>query len=88
MSVAADNLGSVNSPVDRDLPEPLPRQVAAVLRREIYDGHLTGRLPSEADLAARFEVTRDPTIRDALAILRDEGLVTVLRGRGWFVVKH
>lgn len=46
---------------------------------------LAGRLlPSEADLSAEFLVSR-VTVRRALEVLRDEGLVSAKQGFGWFV---
>jgi GntR family transcriptional regulator len=44
-----------------------------------------GSLPSEAELGREFGVSR-VTVRRALEVLRDEGLVTARRGAGWFVV--
>jgi GntR family transcriptional regulator len=41
-------------------------------------------LPSEADLAARFRVSR-VTVRRALGMLKDAGLVGSRQGFGWFV---
>jgi len=43
-----------------------------------------GALPSEAELGREFGVSR-ATVRRALELLRDEGLVTARRGAGWFV---
>ncbi len=43
-----------------------------------------GRLPTEPDLAARFQVNRH-TIRRAIGALADQGLVRVEQGRGTFV---
>jgi DNA-binding FadR family transcriptional regulator len=40
-------------------------------------------LPSEADLAARYAVTR-VTANRAVRVLRDEGLVVHRHGTGWF----
>jgi GntR family transcriptional regulator len=57
--------------------------VADELRTEIADGHV-GTLPSEAELGERFSVSR-VTVRRALELLRDEGLVDSRRGSGWFV---
>ncbi len=50
------------------------RQVADVLRQQIHAGTFDHALPAEAELAAEFTVSRN-TIRDSLALLRDEGLI-------------
>jgi len=42
------------------------------------------RLPGETELAARHGVGRS-TVREALKLLEQEGLVVSERGRGWFV---
>jgi len=57
------------------------RQVVAELRREIAeDGYGSGgRLPSEKALAEHFGVSRG-TVRQALAVLRNDGVVTSRRG--------
>ncbi|RMI34305.1 GntR family transcriptional regulator [Nocardia stercoris] len=50
------------------------RQVADVLRQQIHAGTVTDALPSEAELAADYAVSRN-TVREALGLLRDEGLI-------------
>ncbi|WP_280269229.1 GntR family transcriptional regulator [Nocardia wallacei] len=50
------------------------RQVADVLRQQIHTGTFEGALPGESDLAAEFTVSRN-TVRDALGLLKDEGLI-------------
>lgn len=45
------------------------------------------RLPTETALADRFEVSR-PVVREALAQLRDDGLIQVRRGSGSYVQKR
>ncbi len=57
--------------------------VADELRAEIAEGG-HGALPSEAELGERHGVSR-VTVRRALELLRDEGLVASRRGSGWFV---
>jgi GntR family transcriptional regulator len=61
-------------------------QIADALRARLAAGaHQAGRvLPSEADLSAEFGASR-VTIRRALEVLREEGLVDARQGFGWFV---
>jgi GntR family transcriptional regulator, phosphonate transport system regulatory protein len=62
------------------------RRVADALRLDIVGGKLArgDRLPTEAVLAARFEVNRH-TVRRALSALQTDGVVGAQQGRGWFV---
>ncbi|MEZ5667280.1 MAG: phosphonate metabolism transcriptional regulator PhnF [Alphaproteobacteria bacterium] len=64
------------------------RQIAEAIRGQIRDqGMRPGeRLPTETELAARFEVNRH-TVRQALAFLQDSGEVHVEQGRGTFVAR-
>jgi GntR family transcriptional regulator len=50
------------------------RLVADVLRHQIHAGGYGDGLPGEADLASEFFVSRN-TVREALATLKDEGLI-------------
>jgi GntR family transcriptional regulator len=65
---------------------PLYHQVAGVLRQRIEDGvyPVGGKLLSEDELAAEFEVSR-ATIRQAVGELVMEKLVVRRQGRGTFV---
>jgi GntR family transcriptional regulator len=62
------------------------RTIAAALRGRIDAGEFgAGRLlPSESELSAAYEASR-VTVRRALEVLRDEGLVDSRQGFGWFV---
>lgn len=62
------------------------KQIAETLGTEIRDRafSLTGRLPSETELAARFRVNRH-TLRQAVGALQLDGLVRIEKGRGTFV---
>jgi DNA-binding GntR family transcriptional regulator len=71
--------------VDHDAPTPLYVQVADILRDQISKGTLAGRVPSVATIAQQYEVAKG-TAERALAILRDEGLIRSVMGRGHFVV--
>lgn len=50
------------------------RRVADVLRQQIHAAAYPDGLPAESDLAAEFTVSRN-TIREALGILKHEGLI-------------
>lgn len=65
---------------------PLYLQIANELRQNIADAlyQLGDQLPTEAELSVRFGVNRH-TLRRAIEILRNEGLVRIDRGRGTFV---
>ncbi|HET6353203.1 GntR family transcriptional regulator [Streptomyces sp.] len=67
-------------------PGPLYQQVAAAIRQGIAVGEFPpgSPLPSEAQLIERYEVSR-PTVRNAIAALRSEGLIEVRHGKGSFV---
>lgn len=66
------------------LPRHLPIMLA--LREDILGGvYSTGsRLPGEAELAARHQVSRN-TLRQALLLLEEEGLIARAQGRGTYV---
>ena len=65
----------------RNQPGDLPAQIAKALRDAILAGELVAddRLPSEADLAERFNVSR-PTVREALKRLAAQSLIRTERG--------
>jgi GntR family transcriptional regulator len=67
-------------------PLPAYRQIADQLRAAIESGELRpgDRLPSEAELVERYG-TAHGTVREAIAVLRAEGLVIARQGRGVFV---
>jgi GntR family transcriptional regulator len=62
------------------------REIADVLRQQIlYGGRREQALPDENALIREFGTTRN-TVREALGLLRDEGLVERVPGIGTFVV--
>ncbi|MFE0700245.1 GntR family transcriptional regulator [Streptomyces sp. NPDC058872] len=69
--------------------QPKYRQVADALRREIDSGAYGpgARLPSEAELSARFDASRN-TVRSGLSLLVGEGLITSSQGLGYEVREH
>jgi GntR family transcriptional regulator len=62
------------------------RAIADELRQRVESGELAAGalLPSESELSGAYDVSR-VTVRKALDVLRDEGLVDSRQGFGWFV---
>ncbi|WP_321449775.1 FadR/GntR family transcriptional regulator [uncultured Cohaesibacter sp.] len=67
--------------------QTLVSRISELLRQEIASTKFVpgDRLPSEADLGKRFEVSRT-VVREAIAILRSDGLVEARKGAGVFVL--
>ena len=65
---------------------PMYQQIADALRAQIDAGHLEpgAKLPTEAELRGEYAVSRE-TVRKALALLVNEGLVLSARPQGHFV---
>ena len=76
-----------SKPLSGNSKQPLYLQVAHELKTEIVNGvYPVGTLiPTEDELCKRFSVSRY-TVREALRVLREEGLVTSRRGAGTTVV--
>lgn len=74
------------SKVSRGSALPLYHQIASDLRHRILSGSWKAgeRIPSEPELADLYETSR-VTVRQALRILSDEGLISREPGRGSFV---
>ncbi|WP_148573447.1 GntR family transcriptional regulator [Nocardioides caldifontis] len=72
--------------VDPVSDRPVYKQIADELRRRIETGRIAPgeRLPSESALVAEFGVAHG-TIRQAIQLLRSEGLAVAEHGRGVFV---
>lgn len=74
------------------LPGPAPRgyrELADLLRRQIHDGTYPPgqRIPPETSLQETYGLARH-TVRAAVKVLRDEGLVVVVRGYGAVVAER
>ena len=65
---------------------PLYTQLVGIIKRHISTGGLRvgDLLPSEAELCQALHISRN-TVRQAIGMLEDEGLVVRKRGRGTFV---
>jgi GntR family transcriptional regulator len=72
--------------VSRRDPRPPFQQIAATLRTEIEDGSLPpgAKLPTTRKLQDRFGAG-NPTVQRALAVLKAEGLVEGIAGKGVYV---
>jgi DNA-binding GntR family transcriptional regulator len=72
--------------VDPESATPVYVQVAGFLRARIETGKLQPDrpVPSESQLQQEFGVARG-TARKAIALLREEGLVVTVKGRGSYV---
>lgn len=60
------------------------QHLAEILRGRIQSGELSRRVPSLKRLMAEYDVA-DRTVREALNILRDDGLIVSVPGRGTFI---
>lgn len=70
-------------------PQHLPARIAAELTAQIDSGALKpgDRLPTELALTRSFAVSRT-VVREAIAQLRNEGLIETRQGAGAFVIKR
>jgi DNA-binding transcriptional regulator YhcF (GntR family) len=70
--------------IDPDSAVPPYEQVAKMLRDEIAEGAMTGRIPSIRTIAEHHHVSHRVAAR-ALEILRGEGMIVNVPGQGHFV---
>ena len=70
------------------MPDPVYRQIAEDLRRQIESGALGhgSQLPTELELREQYDASRN-TVRDAVKWLITRGLVETRPGQGTFVVE-
>ncbi|MGH3191782.1 MAG: winged helix-turn-helix domain-containing protein [Streptosporangiaceae bacterium] len=59
-------------------------QVAEDVQRRITEGEITAKLSSERSFAEEYGVAYT-TVRHAMAVLRERGIVVTVHGRGTFV---
>jgi GntR family transcriptional regulator len=72
--------------ITRGTPVPPYLQLVAILRGQIESGDLAPgqQLPSALKLASTYQLSA-PTVKKAIAVLKDEGLITGVAGYGTFV---
>jgi GntR family transcriptional regulator len=75
--------------IDDTGPEPIYRQVADHIAGLIASGQLQpgAKLPAERDLAAEYGVAY-LTVRRAMRLLRERGLIVTSIGRGTYVARR
>jgi DNA-binding GntR family transcriptional regulator len=75
--------------IDHERGVPVYEQLAEILRAQIASGELQPEraLPSGKTLVQRYGVARG-TVDKAIAVLKAEGLVYVLHGKGVYVAKR
>lgn len=71
--------------INPDAPEPVYVQLAEIIGGKIKAGELAGRLASERALAVEYGVSYG-SMRHAMELLREQGLVRSVHGRGTFAV--
>jgi GntR family transcriptional regulator len=70
--------------IDPESALPPYEQLAVILRDEISQGMLTGKVPSEHEIGERHHVSHRTAAR-ALSILEGEGLLVKVAGEGHYV---
>lgn len=73
--------------IDTGSRVPFHEQLATILRNRIASGEIDSRVPSIISLAQQYGVSRDTAVR-ALNTLAAEGLITVVRGKGFYVTER
>ena len=71
--------------IDNESPEHPYVQLAGLLRERIKAGEIGPRLPSIMELSDQTGLSA-ATVKRALRLLRDDGLIYTVPGRGTFVV--
>jgi len=71
--------------IDKDSPSPIYQQIIDQIKAAILDGSIqaSGKLPSERELASRFNINR-MTVRRAFERLADSGFIVSKSGKGAF----
>ena len=73
--------------IDPDSAVPPYEQLAYILRDEIAQGRMIGRIPSVHTISEVHKVSHRTAAR-ALSILKGEGMIVSVPGQGHFVRGH
>jgi GntR family transcriptional regulator len=84
MTRGTDGTYSDHVPIDHESATPLYVQLADLIREQIRSGELTGRVPSVKSLTQEHGVSHI-TAEKALDLLKTEGLIRSVIGKGTFV---
>ncbi len=84
MNKTLDDLPSDDTALSGRLANAVYEQIDRLIRRGEFPKGV--KLPPESELARRFGVSR-PVVREALAKLREEGIIRSQRGAGSFVIR-
>ena len=73
--------------IDKESRVPFFRQLADIFRGKIDSGEWPPdrRIPTEAQLAAQYDVNRE-TVRNAIRVLSEDGWLEAVQGKGTFVI--
>ena len=72
--------------LNNETSELLYKQLANIIRNDIFEGRFKQdeRIPSEFDLSHIYKISRS-TVRKAISLLSEEGLLVKIHGKGTFV---
>lgn len=73
--------------IDHESGEPVYMQVAAFIRTRITTGNITGRVPSARTITQEYGISH-VTAEKALDLLRHEGLIYAVIGKGFYVTRR
>lgn len=75
--------------IDKSSPIPVYHQIADDIISRITSGEweVGGKLPSEAEFSEAYQVSR-VTLRQALATLEDQGIISRQRAKGAFLIRN
>ena len=71
--------------IDHGAEQPIYQQAAALLRQRIMAGEITRRMPSLKSVEQELGISHG-SVEKAFALLRSEGLIRPVVGRGHYVV--
>ncbi len=71
--------------IDHEAEQPIYQQVADLLRARIEAGKITRRMPSLKSVEQELGVSHG-SVEKAFGVLRAEGLIRSVIGRGYYVV--